>query len=207
MAELVGDNALQFITVQFVERAAGDGHSRVKKRVTCGKCIDVVFGVHDVNQGNRNARGDGHFLHNIEQTPLVGIICVGFDFPAAEHFGDGGPSPLQQVCFINARAENDDDDKQAREEKKCRVEKLHTGRCGLPCLRDRVECCGGMKLEKYKPYKPESGRRGGNDRRHCRRKQKHLEAAVFTGPRLSGKEIVLAGHERHVLESTRAAVK
>jgi hypothetical protein len=63
-----------------------------------------------------------------------------------------------------------------------------------------------MKLEKYKPYKPESSRRGGNDGRHGRRKQKHPGAAVFTGPGLPGKEI-FAGRDSHLLLSGRAAIR
>ena len=107
MAELVADDALQFVARKQFHAAAGDGDGRVAGFVAGGEGVDAVLRVHDIDLRHGHAGGDGHFLDDIEQFAFVGIGRVRVDEPAAHHFRNHAAALGQRHGFIAAADEDD----------------------------------------------------------------------------------------------------
>jgi hypothetical protein len=73
VAELVADDALQFVARQKFHAAARDGDGRVAGFVAGGEGVDAVLVVHDINLRHGHAGRDGHFLDDVEQLAFVGV--------------------------------------------------------------------------------------------------------------------------------------
>ena len=97
VAELVGDDALQLVAGELAQAAAGDGHHGVGRGEARGEGVDAVL-VEDVDRRDRDSRGDGHLLDDVEQTLLVAVGGVGRHEPPAEQLGDRGAPALAQLA-------------------------------------------------------------------------------------------------------------
>ena len=64
VAELVGYYSLKFIPVEKFDAPAGDTDGGIARAKSSSERIDRWV-VQDVNRGNRDARGEGHFLYDI----------------------------------------------------------------------------------------------------------------------------------------------
>ena len=67
VAELVGDDALQLVAIEPVQRAAGHRDHGVGSRVAGGEGIDAGFVFQHVELGHRHAGGDRDFLDHVAQ--------------------------------------------------------------------------------------------------------------------------------------------
>ena len=73
VADLVADDALEFVAVQVHQQAGGHGDDGVLRRAD-GEGVGRV-GVDDVDARHlRQAGGDGHFLDDVEQAGGVGLL-------------------------------------------------------------------------------------------------------------------------------------
>jgi len=202
MAEFVGDDALQFVAVQFSECAAGDGHGRIGEFEAGGKGVDAAFGVEYVNLRQGNAGGNGHFLHDVDQPPFVRIGRVGSDAPAAQHFGHGRSAFFQRLHFIKAGGENDHDDDHRCEKKKRRIEK---GKARQPrpvaLRRAGIKQRVSLRADEKIPHQADDQRGDGDDDGHGADKQNHLPPAAFAGRGLPGEKVgrTIGGHRRFVV--------
>ena len=107
VAELVGDDALEFVACEFFEGAAGDGDDGIGGSESGGEGIDGGFVVEDVDAGHGDAGSEGHFLDDVEETALGEIGGVRIDASTADTLGDGGAAAGELVPFIK-RGEADD---------------------------------------------------------------------------------------------------
>lgn len=90
VAELVSDDALEFVAGEFVERAAGDGDDGVGSGNSGGEGVDGGFVVEDVNGGDGSAGGDGHFLDDVEQATFGEVGGLRGDAAGFDALGDCG---------------------------------------------------------------------------------------------------------------------
>jgi hypothetical protein len=88
VAELVGDDALQLLAVQPLERAARDGYGGVIDGVAGGEGVDAGLVVEHVDGRHGRARRDGHLLHDVDEPALRLVGGVRADSPAAQQLGD-----------------------------------------------------------------------------------------------------------------------
>ncbi len=87
VAELVPHHALQFVAVEILQAAAGDGHHGVGRGVSGGEGVDAPLVVEHVDRRDGNPGGQGHLLDHVQQPPLGEVLGVRIDQPAAEHQG------------------------------------------------------------------------------------------------------------------------
>lgn len=107
MAELVGDDALEFVAGEFFQGAAGDGDDGIGRSEAGGEGVDGGLVVEDEDAGHHDAGGEGHFLNDVEQAAFGEIGGVRIDAAAADALGDGGTTGGELVPFIK-RSEADD---------------------------------------------------------------------------------------------------
>ena len=100
MAELVGDDALEFVAREFLEGAAGDGDDGIGGGETGGEGVDGGLVVEDVDAGHGDAGSEGHFLDDVEETALGEIGGVRVDAASADALGDGGSAAGELVPLI-----------------------------------------------------------------------------------------------------------
>ena len=87
MAEFMGDDALQFIPIQFIECALGDHEYGFRGPKTSHESVNGGFLVQYIELGGGNARGDAHFLDHIDQLLFPSGGAVHGDMACAEHLG------------------------------------------------------------------------------------------------------------------------
>ena len=102
MAELVGDNTLQFVATEGFQAAARDGDGGVAGRKAGGKGIETLFLLEHINLGHRHTGGDRHFFNHIVQSPAQRVLGVGCYLGAA-----------QPACHLAAAGAETGDTKQA----------------------------------------------------------------------------------------------
>ena len=107
MAELVGDDTLEFVAREFCKGAAGNGDDGIGGGEAGGEGVDGGLVVEDVDAGHGDAGSEGHFLDDVEETALGEIGGVGFDPATADALGDGGAAAGELVPLIK-RGEADD---------------------------------------------------------------------------------------------------
>jgi hypothetical protein len=107
VAELVGDDALEFVAREFFEGAAGDGDDGIGGGEAGGEGVDGGLVVEDEDAGHGDAGSEGHFLDDVEQAALGEIGGVRIDAASADALGDGGATGGELVPFIK-RGEADD---------------------------------------------------------------------------------------------------
>ena len=54
----------------------------------CSSALSSRSRLPRVNRGHGQARGDGHFLDDVDEPPVQGILIVAFDLRAAHHLRD-----------------------------------------------------------------------------------------------------------------------
>ena len=107
MAELVGDDALQLVAIELLQRTAGDGDGGIGGGVAGGEGVDPRFTLQHVDIGHRHARGQRHLLHHVAQSLPQRIRGVGIDAHTT-HFGsDNGAARAQRHGAIEACQQND----------------------------------------------------------------------------------------------------
>ena len=89
VAELVGDDALQFVAGQQLQAAARDANGHVVARVSGGKGIDAALVVEHVNFRHGHPRSNGHFLDHVAQPLFIRVRGVGFNATSVQQFGHG----------------------------------------------------------------------------------------------------------------------
>jgi len=107
VAELVADDALEFVAREPLERAAGDGDDGIGGGEAGGEGVDGGLVVHNVDGRHGDAGGHGHLLDDVEEAALVERGRVGGDAAAAHALGDGAAAGGELVPFIK-RGEADD---------------------------------------------------------------------------------------------------
>ena len=107
MAEFMADDALQFVARQDFHAAARDGDGGVAGLVAGGEGVDAVLLVHDIDLRHGHAGGDGHFLDDVEQLALIGIVRVRIDGASAHHFRNDAAALGERQGLVGAADEND----------------------------------------------------------------------------------------------------
>ena len=107
VAELVRDDALQLVAVEFVERAARDGDDGVARGEAGSEGVEAGLVVHHVDGRHGHARGDGHFLDDVEQAAFAEVGGVRIEAAPAGHLGDGAAAVAHLRPFVE-RGEADD---------------------------------------------------------------------------------------------------
>ena len=107
MAELVGDDALQLVPVELLDRSAGHTDGGIVQSEAGGEGVDAWFGVHQVDGGHGHAGGDGHFLDHVDQLALFGAFRGRVDLASAHRFGHPGTALALQLCDPPEAAEGD----------------------------------------------------------------------------------------------------
>ena len=85
VAELVGDDALQFIARQQFHAAARDGDGGIAGGVAGGEGVDALLLVHHIDLRHGHAGGERHFLDDVQQLALVEVRAVRIQQPPAHH--------------------------------------------------------------------------------------------------------------------------
>ena len=83
MAELVTNDALQFVAREHLDAAARHADGGIASRVAGSEGVDATLIFQNVNLRHRHTGGDGHFLNNIEQLAFVRVDGVLTDEPTA----------------------------------------------------------------------------------------------------------------------------
>ncbi len=190
VAELVGDDALQFVAVEPGERPARDGYRRVAQFQSGGKGVDVGFGIQDKDLRDWDARGDGHFLHHVDQTAFGRIRCFGVDPAGAQHFRHGAAAFFQSVHLVDAGGQDHDDNGHGHEDEKRGIEKREGGKplvvvVGFAGVEGGVGVCADIQV----PGQADGQGRHQHNYGHGEEKRDELPPAVFAGPGLPGKEV------------------
>src|SRR5690606_36996149 len=86
VAEFVGNHALQLVTVEQLDAAARDADDGVFLAVTGREGVDRRI-LEQVDRRHRQAAGDGHFLHHVEDLALVGVARVEVQQASTERLG------------------------------------------------------------------------------------------------------------------------
>ena len=108
MAELVTDDALQFLAIERLERSGGNAHDRVVGTEAGGERIDAAF-VDAIHRRHANARGDGHLLDHVQQAAFGENSRAGVDLPSAQHFYDGAPAGAERQILVETRTGDADE--------------------------------------------------------------------------------------------------
>jgi hypothetical protein len=87
--ELVGDDALQLVPGERLERAARHRHDGAIGREPRREGVDPRLAGQDVDGRHRQAGRDRHLLHHVHEPPLAGIDARAVDGHAADHGRDG----------------------------------------------------------------------------------------------------------------------
>ncbi len=77
VAELVGDDALQLVAAELVQRAAGDGDRRVGRRIAGGEGVDAGLLLQHEDLRHRHAGGNGDLLDHVAQASVRRVVRVG----------------------------------------------------------------------------------------------------------------------------------
>jgi hypothetical protein len=112
MRELMRDHALQFVTRQSRQRAAGHSDHCVLDRVTGGKSVDGGFVVHHEHAWHRYAGGNRHFLDHVEEAAIEQVAGGWIDLARTHHFGDDLTAAPQRVQLPRRAAGDQRDDGQ-----------------------------------------------------------------------------------------------
>ena len=107
VTEFVRDHALQFVALELLQRASGDRHRRVGRRVAGGEGVDAGFLFEHVDLGHRHTRRDCDFLDHVAQTTMVRIRGLGRDQRATQRLRDHGAARTQRTDLEQRRQTND----------------------------------------------------------------------------------------------------
>ena len=121
VGELVPDHALQFVAVQMIERALGDGDAGIARRMPRGKRIDGRLLLQHIDLRHGHARGDGHLLNDIAQPLARRVGGVAFDPYAAQRLGHDRAAAAQLCGLEQARQTDHPDDEHRDHEQRVRV--------------------------------------------------------------------------------------
>ena len=129
MRELVADDALQLLAGEALQRAARDGDRGVVRRPTRREGVDAGLLVEDVDRGDRDARGDGHLLDDVQEPPLEAVVRVRADAPPAERLRHLPAAAAQLRRAVERRDRDDRDDPRddPRDDAEASVEELARG--------------------------------------------------------------------------------
>ncbi len=108
MTELMGDHALQLFTAEQADGAAGHADHRVLGTQAGGEGVDADI-VEDIHRGHRRARGQGHFLDDIEQAALLEVLRREVDQATAQALGDHLAAGVQLHALVQAAAQHHGD--------------------------------------------------------------------------------------------------
>ena len=108
----------KLIAIEEVNRPRADANDRVGGLETRREGVDALFSVHHIDRGDRQARGDGHFLHNIENFQFLGIAGASVDAPSTQHLCNHMPAFGEDGGFVEAANghKREDEDRHAAEE-------------------------------------------------------------------------------------------
>lgn len=87
MTEFMGDDPLQFVAGQKVHASARNADNGVARRKTGGESVDAVF-IQQIDPRRRQPGSDGHFFHDIQQSPFGRSGSLRVDRLCAEHAGN-----------------------------------------------------------------------------------------------------------------------
>jgi hypothetical protein len=118
VAELVGDDALEFVAREFLEGAAGDGDDGIGGGETGGEGVDGGLVVEDVDAGHEDAGSEGHFLDDVEEAALGEIGGVRIDAASADALGDGRAAGGELVPLIEGSEADDGEGAEGDESEK-----------------------------------------------------------------------------------------
>ena len=107
VAELVSNDALQFVARQQDKAAARHADDHVAGGMAGGEGVDAALRVQYVHRGHRSPRGDGHLLHHVQQFVFIGVGGVCRNEAAAEHFRDDLSAARKLDDFVRAAAKNE----------------------------------------------------------------------------------------------------
>ena len=145
MTELVGDDALQFVARQMVERPARHADGGVLRVVAGCEGVDGGIPVDDVAEGHRQAGGEGHLLDHVEVATFGEVSRVGADQTPAEPLGDGAAALGKLGDAQQAAAEDDEQRDPGGREEELRLEPIMTApeeQLPVPHHREDVERAG-----------------------------------------------------------------
>ena len=103
VAALVPDDALQFVAVQCLQRAARHGNGRIARLVTRCERIDAAFLLEYVNLRHGRARRDRHFLDDVTQPAAQWILHVGGHGHAAQGNRNAAAARRQNRSLVQGR--------------------------------------------------------------------------------------------------------
>jgi len=92
VAELVGHDALQLVAIQVLQGALRYGYHGVARGVAGGKSVNARLVGQHVHARHGHARGNGHFLDDIQQPLLARQLGLVKDLSAAHHHRYRGPA-------------------------------------------------------------------------------------------------------------------
>ena len=101
VAELVGDDALEFVAVEPVQGAFGDGDGGVGRGVAGGEGVYPRLSGQHIDGGDGQAGGEGHLLDDVEQGAFAKVGGVGLDRAAADHLGHGRTAGAELSPFVD----------------------------------------------------------------------------------------------------------
>ena len=88
MTELMGDDALQFMSFEVFNGASGDCHNGVGGGDASGERVDAPFAVQYVDGRHRHIRSQCHFFDDIQAAPLRRIPGLWQDAGATQAFSN-----------------------------------------------------------------------------------------------------------------------
>ena len=121
MAELVANDALEFVAGERLDATARDGDGGVAGGVAGGEGVDAGLIVHDIDLWHGHAGGDGHFLDDVEQLAFIEVGGVGTDEASAERFSYGAAAAGERGNFIRAAEADDCEHARGHAEKNIRL--------------------------------------------------------------------------------------
>ena len=95
MAELMGDNTLQFTTAEFFQCTAGNGNSRICRRKTSRKSIDAGFLIQHIDLRHRYTGCQCNLFNHVIQTSTQRVARIGFNQRTTEITGNFTATPTQ----------------------------------------------------------------------------------------------------------------
>ena len=109
MAELVRDDSLEFIATEPLYATSRDTDDGIARRKSRGECVDALFVFEQIDGRRRDARRNGHFLHDVEQPAFVCVAGARRDQRSSERLRDHGASASQLGDLVEASAPHHDD--------------------------------------------------------------------------------------------------
>ena len=107
MAELVCDDALEFRSIEFLERSTRHRDGGIGRRQSRRERVDTLFFFENEDIRYRNPRRDCHLFHDIEQTLAQRILGFARYFCRAEHPGDLRAAPRERCCAVETGQQNE----------------------------------------------------------------------------------------------------